>query len=274
MATRTPWLAGAVGVALGAGVTVGGASFFVAHQAAVARRRIGTPLGEEALEVDRVFRKRLGEPVDVLVLGDSIAAGLGAESAAGTFAGQLARRVARSTGRAVRVRSVAVVGAETSMLPEQLDSLPPDHVADVAVVVVGGNDVIHRVPRSQSRRHLAAVITRLRTSGTEVVVGTCPDLGAVRSVPQPLRLLLSVLSRRLASTQRGVALGHGAYAVDLAHVVGPFFSAQPDVMFSVDSFHPSEAGYRRTAKALLPSVLAALGEADGVPFGHHAPGLL
>ena len=29
-------------------------------------------------------------------------------------------------------------------------------------------------------------------------------------------------------------------------------------MFSVDRFHPSALGYRRTADALLPAVLAAL----------------
>ena len=68
-----------------------------------------------------------------------------------------------------------------------------------------------------------------------------------------------------------MVIGLGGRAVSLAHVVGPFFIAQPDEMFSLDRFHPSGAGYRRTAKALLPSVLAALGYDDRVPFGHHAP---
>ncbi len=42
-------------------------------------------------------------------------------------------------------------------------------------------------------------------------------------------------------------------------------------MFSLDRFHPSAHGYKRTAKAMLPSVLAALGVVADVPFGHHAP---
>jgi hypothetical protein len=42
-------------------------------------------------------------------------------------------------------------------------------------------------------------------------------------------------------------------------------------MFSLDRFHPSAAGYKRTAKALLPSVLAALGLEDDLPPGHHRP---
>ena len=62
----------------------------------------------------------------------------------------------------------------------------------------------------------------------------------------------------------------GGRAVSLADVVGPFFVAQPDEMFALDRFHPSSAGYKRTAKAMLPSLLAALGITDEVPFGHHA----
>jgi lysophospholipase L1-like esterase len=68
---------------------------------------------------------------------------------------------------------------------------------------------------------------------------------------------------------RDVVLERGGWAVALAEVAGPFFVAQPDAMFAVDRFHPSAAGYRRTAKALLPSVLAALGHGGELPHGHY-----
>jgi lysophospholipase L1-like esterase len=90
-------------------------------------------------------------------------------------------------------------------------------------------------------------------------------------VPQPLRSLGSRASRQLAAAQRAAALARGAHVVSLAEVVGPFFVTNPDEMFSLDRFHPSALGYKRTAAAMLPSVLAALGEAEEVPFGHHLP---
>ena len=240
-------------------------------QAAKARALIGKPLGETALDADRTWKRRYGDPVDLLLLGDSIAAGLGAERPKETLGGRLARAVAKQTQRAVRLRTVAVVGAETSALAGQLDVLPPTYRADVAVVVVGGNDVTHRVPVPDSVRHLEEAILRLREQGTAVVVGTCPDLGALRPVPQPLRSLGSRASRQLAAAQREGALRAGAHVVSLAHVVGPFFITNPDEMFSLDRFHPSPLGYKRTAKAMLPSVLAALGLHDQVPFGHSLP---
>lgn len=256
-----------------AGGTAYGARELLHRQAAHARRAIGKPLGEQAPDADRHYKRKYGEPVDLLVLGDSIAAGLGAEQAKHTLGGRLARGIATAAGRSVRLRTAAVVGSESSMLAAQLASLPPGYRPDVAVIVVGGNDVTHRVPVAESVRHLADAVDDLQARGAEVVVGTCPDLGALRPVPQPLRALGSRASRQLADAQRAAVLDRGARVVSLAHVVGPFFITNPDEMFSLDRFHPSAHGYKRTAKAMLPSVLAALGVLTDVPFGHHAPGM-
>ncbi len=155
------------------------------------------------------------------------------------------------------------------MLRAQLAGLPAGYHPDVAVVIVGGNDVTHRVRTSESVRHLREAVQTLLDAGTAVVVGTCPDLGALTAVPQPLRSLARLASRQLAAAQGDLVVGLGGHVVSLADVVGPFFIAQPDQMFAVDRFHPSSAGYRRTAKAMLPSVLAALGHEPPSPAGHH-----
>ncbi len=263
----------AFGVTLaGVGVTTGGGRELLRRQAAIARARIGKPLGEDAIPADKTWKKKYpGEPLDLLVLGDSIAAGLGAERPKDTLGARVARGLATALHRPVRLRTAAIVGSETSALAGQLDGLPPGYRADVAVIVVGGNDVTHRIPVATSAAQLEEAVVRLRAQGTEVVVGTCPDLGALRPVPQPLRSLGSRMSRQLAGAQAEVTVRNGAHAVSLARVVGPFFITNPDEMFSLDRFHPSALGYKRTAKALLPSVLLALGHAEDIPFGHHAP---
>jgi lysophospholipase L1-like esterase len=259
--TRIALMIGAT-LAVVAAVTGGfaiGARVLLTRQAAVARRRIGKPLGELAPRSDRVWRKQLpGRPVELLVLGDSIAAGLGADRRKDTLGARLAKGMAVRLGRPVRLRTAAIVGSESSALAEQIDGLPARYVADVAVIVVGGNDVTHRIPVAVSAGHLRAAIVRLHERGIPVVVGTCPDLGALRPVPQPLRTLGSQMSRQLAAAQAAVAERSGATAVSLRRAVGAVFFQQPDEMFGVDRFHPSALGYRRTADALLPVVIEAV----------------
>jgi lysophospholipase L1-like esterase len=257
---------GAVGAAAGAGFVM-----LLKRQAAQARAIIGKPLGEIAPDADKLYKKSYGNPIELLVLGDSIAAGLGAEDGDGTLGARLAKGIAKQAHRSVRLTTAAKVGSESWQLPEQLATLPPDYRPHVAVVIVGGNDVTHRVPVSDSVKHLTETIEALHGLGSEVVIGTCPDLSALKSVPQPLRSLGGRASRQLAAAQADAAHKAGAYVVSLASVVGPFFVTNPDEMFSMDRFHPSAVGYKRTAKALLPSLLAALGVREDVPFGHQAP---
>jgi len=247
-------------IVVGLGVTAFVGRAALRRQAAVARRRIGKPLGEEAVDADRVWRRRQeGVPIELLLLGDSLAAGLGAERRKDTLGARLSKGLAQRTGRPVRLKTAAVVGSESSALAHQLDALPPDYRADVVVIVVGGNDVTHMIPPSTSTAHLETAIRRVRAEGATVVVGTCPDLGTLRPVPQPLRALMARMSRHLAAAQTRTAERAGAVPVDLRRAVGHHFHAEPDDMFSLDRFHPSAAGYRRTAEALLPAVVAALG---------------
>ncbi|TDN92391.1 lysophospholipase L1-like esterase [Microbacterium sp. BK668] len=244
---------------VGTGVVLLGTRLLLGRQAALARRRIGKPLGEDALDADRVWRPSLGgAPIELLVLGDSIAAGLGARHRKETLGARLAKGVGGRLRRPVRLRTAAVVGAETWMLRQQLEKLPEVYRPDVAVIVVGGNDVTHRVPIADSVARLGAAIVALQERGAAVVVGTCPDLGALRPVPQPLRAIAGRMSRRLATAQAATALRLGARPVSLRRAVGHLFVSRPDEMFSVDRFHPSALGYRRTAEALVPAVVASV----------------
>lgn len=255
--SRPPFVAVAAAGAA-AVMAVVGIRVVLTRQAAIARRRIGKPLGEQSIDADRVWRRSLdGAPIDLLVLGDSLAAGLGAERRKETLGGRLAKGMARRMRRPVHLRTAAVVGSESPDLAGQLAALPEGYAPHVAVIVVGGNDVTHRLPIAVSTLHLRDTIRWLRRRGSEVVVGTCPDLGALRPVPQPLRRLISSVSRRLAEAQADIARAEGAHPIDLRRAVGPMFFDDPDAMFSLDRFHPSPLGYRRTAEALLPAACLA-----------------
>ena len=253
-------MAAVAGVVGAAGGGLGYAARELLHrQAETARRIIGKPLGEQAPDADRVWKPSYGNPVDLLLLGDSIAAGLGADIRKETLGGRLSKALATTLHRSVRLRTGAVVGSESSMLAGQIDALPGDYAADVAVIVVGGNDVTHRVPVTDSVKHLEEAIARLRERGTAVVVGTCPDLGTIKPIAPPLKQVARAWSRRLAAAQTIAVIEEGGRTVSLGSILGPEFAAAPALLFGPDQFHPSAEGYRSLAGVMVPSVLAAIG---------------
>lgn len=224
-----------------------------------ARRRIGKPF-ETFPEASDTYGVGAGDPIDLVMLGDSLAAGVGSDSRYETIGGILAVGVAALAGRRVRLTNVAVSGAEASWLDEQVSrALAAVPAPDCAVISIGGNDVTHRIDRAFSVRHLEHAVRRLREAGSEVVVGTCPDLGTIEPLAQPLRLLVRHWARDLAAAQTVAVVEAGGRTVSLGDLLGPHFAAMPEEMFSADRFHPSPAGYARAAAALLPSVALALG---------------
>ncbi len=243
-----------------AGAAVGALGYGVIRaEARIARWIVGDPL-EQAPSDDATYGAGPGEPIELVVLGDSSAAGLGADHPHQTVGAIVANGVAALTGRPVRLTNAAAVGAESSDLEGQLVTALEDVMRpDVVVVMVGANDVTHRIERSTAVRHLEQTVRRIRALGSEVVVGTCPDLGTIEPVPQPLRLLMRRWSRDLAAAQTVAVVEAGGRTVSLADLLGPEFASSPGEMFSRDRFHPSAAGYARAAAALLPSVCAALG---------------
>ncbi|KKD08611.1 SGNH/GDSL hydrolase family protein [Streptomyces sp. WM6386] len=203
-----------------------------------------------------------GEPaLRLTMLGDSTAAGQGVHRSGQTPGALLASGLAAVAERPVELRNVANPGARSDDLDRQVALIlaDPGRLPDVCVIMIGANDVTHRIAPTQSVRHLAAAVRRLRTAGAEVVVGTCPDLGSIEPVQQPLRWLARRASRQLAAAQTIGAVEQGGRTVSLGDLLGPEFAANPRELFGPDNYHPSAEGYATAAMAVLPTVCATLG---------------
>jgi lysophospholipase L1-like esterase len=226
-------------------------------QAVLARRTIPMAESPPPRCDGRYGTEHDGPEIGLVVLGDSTAAGYGADVARNTPGALLAAGLAEQTSRPVRLHCFAVVGAESADLPPQVDralKLRPE----VAVIFIGGNDVTHRVPLREAVRHLVKAVRELRAAGIQVVVGTCPDLGTIEPIQPPLRWVARRCARQMAAAQTVAVVEAGGRTVSLGDLIGPAFAADPARMFSHDRFHPSGDGYAAAASAVLPTVVAAL----------------
>lgn len=253
-------------------------------EARMARRWIGTPFGKQRPDANGVYRppipqrggssrwprSRTTRMIELGILGDSSAVGLGAEDVQATPGAVIAAGLAAVADRPVHLTVAAVVGAESRDLDSQVERwLASCAYPDVAVIMVGANDVTHRVRPVVAVRALEVAVRQLHAAGAQVVVGTCPDLGAIEPFAQPLRYLVRRWSRELAAAQTIAVVEAGGRSVSLGDLLGPEFTARPGELFSADRFHPSGAGYERAAATLLPSVCAALGLVPKGREPHH-----
>lgn len=258
---------------IAAGAAYGGGSVGLLGAAAVgvllaevqlAKRLVGGSTAPVPPSADGRYGVAFAGPADPLrlgMLGDSTAAGQGVRRAGQTPGALVASGLAAVSERPVDLRNVAQPGARSDDLERQVSLLlsDPSGVPDICVIMIGANDVTHRMPATESVRCLTTAVRRLRTAGAEVVVGTCPDLGTIEPVYQPLRWLARRVSRQLAAAQTIGSVEQGGRTVSLGDLLGPEFEANPRELFGPDNYHPSAEGYATAAMALLPTVCAVLG---------------
>ncbi|MBX6767837.1 MAG: SGNH/GDSL hydrolase family protein [Actinomadura rubrobrunea] len=268
----------------GGGLTaLGGLTFaLIVVEAKLARRIIQARPNGDPPVADGLYgggaanAEASAEPLSFVMLGDSTAAGLGVHEPDETPGALLAAGLSSIAGRPVRLTNVALSGARSEALHGQVDKALAAR-PDIAVIMIGANDVTARVPAAESVRHLAAAVERLHAAGCKVVVGTCPDLGTVQPVMQPLRWIARRASRQLAAAQTIAVVERGGRTVSLGDLLAREFEADPREMFSADRYHPSARGYAAAAAAVLPSMAAALGlepEPEVLPDARRGRGVL
>jgi lysophospholipase L1-like esterase len=185
-----------------------------------------------------------------LVLGDSLAFGTGAASPSDTLGARLTRTL-QQTGRTVELQVVAVPGATSLDLAPQVRRAT---TADVALLVIGANDLTRRIPPAQAASALGAAVRELRDRGTTVLVLPTPDLSSVAWVPPAFRAVVAGICDQLRDRQILAAEAAGAVVAPVAPEVSGRFAADP-TLFSADRFHPSSAGYAVVADALAPHLV-------------------
>src|SRR4051812_41697177 len=111
---------------------------------------------------------RVHDDVRFLVLGDSLAFGTGAAAPDDTLGARLTRALT-DAGHAVQLSVVAVPGAPSLDLAAQVQRAAAVE-ADLALLVVGANDLTRQVPPARAAAALGSCVRELRARGTEVLV--------------------------------------------------------------------------------------------------------
>ena len=185
-----------------------------------------------------------GSKVHILAFGDSLTAGYGLAPGLG-FAPQL-EKVLRRNGIAAHVVDAGVSGSTTAegraRLAWTLDGLDKD--PHLAIVALGGNDMLRGLSPQQTRSNLEAIVAELRRRGIRVLVAgmlAAPNMGPDFS--RDYNALFPAVARR-----------HDAdfYPFFLAGVAGN------RAFLLEDGIHPNFQGIKQMVSAIAPRVVEAL----------------
>jgi lysophospholipase L1-like esterase len=189
------------------------------------------------------------DEIRLLVIGDSSAVGVGAPHQDLALAKPLARNLARLTGRAVRWTLLAEAGLTSAAALAYLKTRDvPD--ADLAVVVLGVNDITNQVPLPQALKHRGEIAVWLEAHAevSQVLFPALPEMERFPSLPQPLAWWAGQMSRRNNRAQARWAAGWPLRS-PLVHHVEMNGLMRPDLM-AKDGFHPGPGLYARVAEHL------------------------
>lgn len=207
--------------------------------------------------MDEAKGKRYGsiagpDPLRLLILGDSTAAGVGVERQADGLPGALSRALSARLGRGVTWQVHARSGATTGQLRSYFLPAATSEPFDVIFLTTGVNDVMQLRRKRQFMHDLRDILDALRAESPEawIIVPGVPRMDRFESLPDPLSSILGARATRINTGAREVILGRER----VVHTK-PWPINTPG-FFAIDNFHPSAIGYEAWANAAIDYWLA------------------
>ena len=186
------------------------------------------------------------KPIKIVVLGDSLSAGLGL-SASAAFPARL-KKALEANGIEVEMTNAGVSGDTSSGGRDRLDWSGPKGT-DAGIVELGANDALRGVDPAVTRAALTDILTRLKARGIAVLLCGMyapPNYG-------------SEYSARFNAIYPDLAKSFGV-------PLYPFFLegvATEARLNQADGLHPTAEGIDVIVKNILPTVQAFLGAISG-----------
>ncbi|MGX5218534.1 SGNH/GDSL hydrolase family protein [Pseudomonas segetis] len=215
---------------------------------AIHTRRTALRLAPAAGPVRGLARPQYaGQPLRLLMLGESTVVGVGVSCLQQGLVGQLADELAVRHRRPVAWWALGENGITAEQACQRL--LPQVEVdgLDWVVLVFGVNDCTHLTGLRRWRSALCSLAAGLQARSGSLVLTGVPPLQHFSALPWLMRWLLGARAQQLDAQLQQVAAGCGAQYVPLRPRLAAGYLA-------LDGYHPSSMGYRDWAQALADAI--------------------
>ncbi len=184
------------------------------------------------------FSYKLDNPKKrILIAGDSLAAGVGAENINETIAGRFHQDFPEA-----EIVNVSKSGAKLANIVNQIDQV--NGKFDLLFMTGGANDIIHLSSFDTIQSTSALLLKKAKERSDKIIWLVSSDIGLAPLWPWPVGLFFSYRSRRYHALFRSLAKEQGVIFVNVfKERRDDLFIKNPKKYYSPDGLHLSSDGY-------------------------------
>lgn len=181
-----------------------------------------------------------GKILQLMVIGESTVAGVGARTQEAALTGQIAHFLAKKSNAQIQWKAVGKNGITIQEVSLLLIEKQDIRKADFIVIALGANDVFRLRNPVQWLFYLMQLIDKVRdiSSNVPILIAGIPPVGHFTAIPQPLRFILGLC----ASSLKNITTKWAEKQVNLEYS-STLFPVAPQYL-SKDGIHPSEFAYQ------------------------------
>ena len=212
------------------------------------------------------------QTLNLMIVGDSAAAGVGSETQQEALVGNLIpiltqQPIIQTTFNTLNWSLQATTGHTSFDILRRLYVLPaPSQAIDIMILSVGVNDTTSSVSVDKWQRQIEDIvaIAQRKFGVRELVFLSLPPMAQMPAIPAPLNNFVGAKASILDNTLQQVCTAHDGVtymATDFARMIDEHSNGTPidiRVMFASDGFHPSSLMYGYWAQQLAELIIQLL----------------
>lgn len=228
--------------------------------------------GQVQLNKTSTSEDKTKQTLNLMIVGDSAAAGVGSQTQQEALVGRLIPILAEqpaidSAFNTLNWSLQATTGHTSFDILRRLYVLPaPNQPVDIMLLSVGVNDTTTKVPVGKWQQQIEDIIAiaKRKFGVRELIFLSLPPMAEMPAIPAPLNnfvgakaLLLDQILQQICAAHHGV----NYMATDFARMIEEHSNGTPidiSVMFASDGFHPSSLMYGYWAQQVAERIIELL----------------
>ena len=195
------------------------------------------------------------QPFHLLIVGDSIAQGVGSIENDNTLETYLTKKLHPSEAE-FTVENKAVSGSKTDeVLNDQLTKLHRERYS-AAVLFVGTNDITHLVAPSKFEANYAEIAKTLSAASDVVVLANIPQFSNTPIVPRSIQSIADYRTNGYNNQIDNIANSYENVRIFNFFVFSQNRLQDETNFIATDGFHPNDAGYRLIGEEIVRKILS------------------